>query len=75
LIIILHKIKVSSYRQRNLKDEFLFLAPGLSVCLDPENDHQMKAVYDALIGAGKIRASLLTPLEQLGRAYWMSMFG
>jgi len=61
-------------RWRNLRDDFLILAPNISVCNDPANDRWIDEIYHSLVEAGMIHTSVLEPLEQLPRAYWMYMF-
>lgn len=59
-------------RRRNLTDDFLVLAPQLSVYNYHPNDHSISDVYRSIISAGKISASLLAPFEKLLRADWMA---
>jgi len=59
-------------RWRNLKDDFLILAPHLSVFNYSPNDDQVEEVYRSLLEAGRINHELLEPLEWLSRAPWMS---
>lgn len=61
-------------RWRNLKEDFLILAPRLSVFNYSPNDDQVEEVYRSLLEAGEINQKLLEPLEWLSRAPWMSAF-
>jgi hypothetical protein len=59
-------------RFRNLKTDFLILAPGASAFNNVANDKQARAVYLALFTIGKIDLTLLKPLEELQRPKWSS---
>lgn len=60
-------------RMRYLKDEFMFLAPHMSVIFNRGTSLVWK-VCQAIKEEGKIQESLLKPLDNLEREYWMSMF-
>ncbi|SRR6266702_1460580 len=69
------KLKGAEIRTRNLKDNFLVLAPKMSIYNlynHATYNKQIKEVYNALLAAGKITPSILTPLEYLKRPSWMS---
>jgi hypothetical protein len=63
--------ETTELRRRNLKDDFLFLAPKYSVLNNDENDFQIDAFYRALCNAKRVDPSLLEALDRLKRASWM----
>jgi hypothetical protein len=56
-----------------LKDEFMFLAPHMSVIFN-RGPNPVWKVCQSIKAIGKIQESLLEPLDNLEREYWMSMF-
>jgi hypothetical protein len=60
-------------RVRNLKDDFLLLAPKYSVYNHSKNDKQMEEIHNSLLTAGKINTALLEPLKKLERPEWMGL--
>ena len=65
-------IAEDEWRWRNLRDDFLILAPQLSVCIQDKT--RIDAFYRSLIGAEKISQPLLAQLKDLPREDWMRLF-
>jgi TIR domain len=65
------KIDGAELRCRNLKTNFLILAPKHSVYNNEENDQQTEQVYQNLLKIGRVNTALLQPLEHLKRPKWM----
>jgi hypothetical protein len=66
------EITGDEWRWRNLRDDFLILAPRLSVCIQDKT--RIDAFYRSLVGAEKISQSLLAQLEDLPREGWIRLF-
>lgn len=69
-IIELKKVEI---RRRNLKLDFLFLVPRLSVLLQTDEDDIVQQTYNKLLQRKRLSIELLQELEHLDRPYWMSM--
>ncbi|KAB8139738.1 hypothetical protein F8S13_26925 [Chloroflexia bacterium SDU3-3] len=66
------EVNNAEIRRRNLRNDFIFLAPELSILNNPENDMTVHEIYKSLLDIGHISPEILEPLRSLKRARWMS---